>query len=108
MAVQCPTIKKTFPYKQKLITCLATTVSCECNLIIDKLIEIIDKLIEISIDSIEGHIENYQETGSAWYFKEVDKLEIHTVEYVTLHRTLMLKVKARARHVFTLKQKNLF
>ena len=81
MAVQCPTIKKTFPYKQKLITCLATTVSCECNLIIDKLIEIIDKLIEISIDSIEGHIENYQETGSAWYFKEVDKLEIHTVEY---------------------------
>ena len=28
--------------------------------------------------------------------------------YVTLHRTLMLKVKARARHAFTLKQKNLF
>ena len=30
------------------------------------------------------------------------------VLYVTLHRILMLKVKARARHVFTLKQKNLF
>ena len=28
--------------------------------------------------------------------------------YVTLHRTLMLKVKARAQHAFTLKQKNLF
>ena len=28
--------------------------------------------------------------------------------YVTLHRILMLKVKARARHAFTLKQKNLF
>ena len=28
--------------------------------------------------------------------------------YVTLHRTLMLKVKARARHAFTLKQNNLF
>ena len=28
--------------------------------------------------------------------------------YVTLHRILMLKVKARARHAFSLKQKNLF
>ena len=28
--------------------------------------------------------------------------------YVTLHRILMLKVKVRARHAFTLKQKNLF
>ena len=27
---------------------------------------------------------------------------------VTLHRILMLKVKARARHTFTSKQKNLF
>ena len=27
---------------------------------------------------------------------------------VTLHRILMLKVKARARHAFTLKQRNLF
>ena len=25
--------RKPFPYKQKLITCLATTVSCECNLL---------------------------------------------------------------------------
>ena len=30
------------------------------------------------------------------------------LKYVTLHRILMLKVKARARHAFTLKQKNLF
>ena len=41
----------------------------------------VDKLIKICIDSIEGGIENYQETRSAWYFKEVEKLEIHTVEY---------------------------
>ena len=41
----------------------------------------LDKLIKICIDGIEGGIENYQETGSAWYFKEVEKLEIHTVEY---------------------------
>ena len=41
----------------------------------------VDKLIKICIDAIEGGIENYQETGSAWYFKEVEKLEIHTVEY---------------------------
>ena len=30
------------------------------------------------------------------------------VQNVTLHRILMLKVKARARHAFTLKQKNSF
>ena len=34
--------------------------------------------------------------------------ETVTVTNVTLHRILMLKVKARARHAFTLKQKNLF
>ena len=41
----------------------------------------VDKLIQVCIESIMTHIENYQETGSAWYFKEVEKLEIHTVEY---------------------------
>ena len=41
----------------------------------------VDKLIKICIDAIDGGIENYQQTGSAWYFKEVYKLEIHTVEY---------------------------
>ena len=41
----------------------------------------VDKLIKICIDAIDGGIENYQQTGSAWYFKEVEKLEIHTVEY---------------------------
>ena len=40
-----------------------------------------DKLIKLCIDSIEGGIEAYQQKGSAWYFKEVHKLEIHTVEY---------------------------
>ena len=41
----------------------------------------VDKLIELSINTIEGGIEAYQQNGSAWYFKEVYKLEIHTVEY---------------------------
>ena len=41
----------------------------------------VDKLIKRCIDSIEAGIEIYQETGSAWFFKEVDKLDIHTVEY---------------------------
>ena len=34
--------------------------------------------------------------------------ETVTVTNVTLHTILMLKVKARARHAFTFKQKNLF
>ena len=42
----------------------------------------VDKLIERCIEYIDGHIENYIHTGgSAWHFKEVDRLEIHTVEY---------------------------
>ena len=41
----------------------------------------VDKLIQICIDDVDAKIEAYQEAGSAWYFKEVDKLEIHTVEY---------------------------
>ncbi|CAH3173562.1 unnamed protein product [Porites lobata] len=41
----------------------------------------VDKLIQICIDDIDAKIEAYQEAGSAWYFKEVDKLEIHSVEY---------------------------
>ena len=41
----------------------------------------VDKLIHICINTIDGGIEAYQQTGSAWYFKEVYKLEIHTVEY---------------------------
>ena len=40
----------------------------------------VDKLIQTSIDGIEGGIEAYRENGSGWYFKEVEKLEIHTVE----------------------------
>ena len=41
----------------------------------------VDELIDLCIDNIDGGIEAYQQTGSSWYFKEVDKLEIHTVEY---------------------------
>ncbi|CAH3171729.1 unnamed protein product [Porites lobata] len=39
-----------------------------------------DFAVKYIIQGIPG-IENYQQTGSAWYFKEVEKLEIHTVEY---------------------------
>ena len=41
----------------------------------------VDKLIQLCKDGIDANIEAYQEAGSAWHFKEVDKLEIHTVEY---------------------------
>ena len=41
----------------------------------------LDKLIQISKDVIAGLIEGYQKAGSGWYFKEVERLEIHTVEY---------------------------
>ena len=41
----------------------------------------VEKLIKSSYDSIDGHIELYTEKGSGWYFKEVEKLEIHTVEF---------------------------
>ena len=41
----------------------------------------VDKLIKLCYERIEGHIEVYTEKGSGWYFKEVDKLEIHTVEF---------------------------
>ena len=41
----------------------------------------VEKLIDLSINTIDGGIEAYQQNGSAWYFKEVYKLEIHTVEY---------------------------
>ena len=41
----------------------------------------VDKLLELSIDGIDGSIEAYQAVGSGWYFKEVEKLEIHTVEF---------------------------
>ena len=41
----------------------------------------VEKLIKSSYDSIDGHIESYTEKGSGWYFKEVEKLEIHTTEF---------------------------
>ena len=41
----------------------------------------VDKLIEITIDSVDGSIESYQAVGSGWYFKEVEKLEIHTIGF---------------------------
>ena len=41
----------------------------------------VDELIKISKDSIDAYIEFYQQAGSGWYFKEVEKLEIHTVEF---------------------------
>ena len=41
----------------------------------------VDKLLQICIDDIEEKIQTFQEAGSGWIYKEVDKLEIHTVEY---------------------------
>ena len=41
----------------------------------------VDEIIEVCEDEIQGQIEDYQERGSGWSFKEIDKLEIHTVEY---------------------------
>ena len=41
----------------------------------------VDKLIELCYHGIDSHIEAYTEKGSGWYFKEVEKLEIHTAEY---------------------------
>ncbi|CAH3150037.1 unnamed protein product, partial [Porites evermanni] len=41
----------------------------------------VDKLIQKCKGTIEESIEVYQKNGSGWFFKEVDKLEIHTVEY---------------------------
>ena len=41
----------------------------------------VDKLIKMCYDGIDGSIEAYTEKGSGWYFKEVEKLEIHTAEY---------------------------
>ena len=40
----------------------------------------VDKLISNCWESINARIEAYTEVGSAWYFKEVDRLEIHTTE----------------------------
>ena len=39
------------------------------------------KLVEDSFKSIETKIQNYAEDGSAWQFKEVEQLEIHTTEH---------------------------
>ena len=41
----------------------------------------VDKLLKRIIDGIDKSIESYQAVGSGWYFKEVEKLEIHTVEF---------------------------
>ena len=41
----------------------------------------VDKLIQSAIDGIDGGIEAYRENGSGWYFKEVERLEIHIIEY---------------------------
>ncbi|CAH3197162.1 unnamed protein product [Porites evermanni] len=41
----------------------------------------VQRLIDISKETILGQMEAYSEKGSNWVFKEVVKLEIHTVEY---------------------------
>ena len=39
------------------------------------------KLVEDSFKSIEDKIQSYAQDGSAWQFKEVEQLEIHTTEH---------------------------
>ena len=39
------------------------------------------KLVEDSFRSIEEKIQSYAQNGSAWQFKEVEQLEIHTVKF---------------------------
>ena len=46
--------------------------------------------------------------GNRCYQRKLKFSKWRKIWNVTLHKNLMLKVKARARHAFTLKQKNLF
>ena len=64
---------------------------------------------ELSNDDDDG-IENVAKKLNLPHFKcyRVYLELLYNLSNVTLHRILMLKVKARARHAFTLKQKNLF
>ena len=39
------------------------------------------KLVEDSFRSIEEKVQSYAQNGSAWQFKEVEQLEIHTVKF---------------------------
>ena len=42
----------------------------------------VENLVHYSVEDIRARVEMYQEAqGSGWYFKEVEKLEIHTVEF---------------------------
>ena len=41
----------------------------------------VDVLLKRIIDGIDNNIESYQAVGSGWYFKEVEKIEIRTVEF---------------------------
>ena len=41
----------------------------------------VEKLIDKCVKKIIEDLEVYQKNGSGWYFNEVDKLEIHTVDF---------------------------
>ena len=43
--------------------------------------EDVDKVISVAWDNIDARIEAYQQNGSGWYFKEIEKLEIHTTGF---------------------------
>ena len=40
----------------------------------------VKRLLYLNFVNILNKIEEYQKNGSGWYFKEIDRLEIHTVE----------------------------
>ena len=67
----------------------------------------VEKLIDICINTIEGGIEAYQQTGSAWYFKEVDKLEIHTVEYNPTKGSSYIHLKNYLKHNYHQKKNSI-
>ena len=47
----------------------------------------VEKLIDKNVKKIIEDLEAYQKNGSGWYFKEVLKLEIHTVEFNPMKRS---------------------
>ena len=42
----------------------------------------LDKLFKKNVEKIYEDIDKYQQNGSGWYFKEIDKLEINVVENI--------------------------
>ena len=73
----------------------------------------VDELIERCKESIIAHIENYRESGSGWYFKEVDKLEIILLNIIQqrAHLTFLFRIGYQIKKqllILKTKMKNAF